>query len=187
MIIDAHQHVWDLTRAPYPWLGPEVAHWNRTFTFAELAPQLARNGVDATVMVQSDDDNGDTELMFEVADAYPTVVAIVAYLALDRPERAAARLNELRRDDRVVGVRNLIHHRADPDWILNPEVDAGLGVLEDGGVAFDLVSVLPRHLAHVPVLSQRHPNLRIVVDQTCCASSEFRCDRADRSPAMTRS
>ena len=164
MIIDAHQHVWDLTRAPYPWLGPEVPHWNRTFTFAELAPQLARNGVDATVMVQSDDDDGDTDLMFEVADAHPTVVAIVAYLALDRPEQAAARLDELRRDDRVVGVRNLIHTKADPDWILGPEVDAGLGVLEDGGVAFDLVSVLPRHLAHVPTLSERHPDLRIVID-----------------------
>lgn len=164
MIIDAHQHVWDLTRAPYPWLGPHVPQWNRTFGFEELAPHLARNGVSATVMVQSDDHDGDTDLMFEVANAHPTVAAIVAYLPLDRPEQAAARLSELRRDDRVVGIRNLVHHKADPDWITSAAVDEGLAVLEDGDVAFDFVSNLPRHLEHVPTLSERHPGLRIVID-----------------------
>ena len=29
MIIDAHQHVWDLERSPYRWLGPQVPEWNR--------------------------------------------------------------------------------------------------------------------------------------------------------------
>lgn len=164
MIIDAHQHVWDLTRAPYPWLGPDVPQWNRTFEFDELAPHLVRNGVDATVLVESDDDDGDTELMFEVADAHPTVVAIVAYLPLDQPEQAAERLSRLRRDDRVVGVRNLVHHKADPDWIISAPVDEGLAVLEAGDVAFDFVSTLPRHLEHVPTISERHPDLRIVLD-----------------------
>lgn len=164
MIIDAHQHVWDLTRAPYPWLGPHVPQWNRTFEFDELAPHLVRNGVDATVMVESDDDDGDTELMFEVADAHPTVVAIVAYLPLDQPEDAAERLSRLRRDDRVVGIRNLLHHKTDPDWITSAPVDEGLAVLEQGDVAFDFVSTLPRHLGHVPTISERHPGLRIVLD-----------------------
>lgn len=164
MIVDAHQHVWDLGRAPYPWLGQDVPEWNRTFTFEELQPHLARNGVDATVLVESDDHDGDTELMLEVADAHPQVAAIVAYVPLDHPEQAAARLAELRRDDRIVGVRNLIHHRTDPDWILRPEVADGLAILEGAEMSFDLVSVLPRHLQHVPALSERHPGLRIVID-----------------------
>jgi L-fuconolactonase len=63
-----------------------------------------------------------------------------------------------------VGVRNLIHNQPDPDWLLRPEVDAGLGVLERAGVTFDLVAVLPRHLELVPILSERHPGLRIVID-----------------------
>lgn len=164
MIIDAHQHVWDLDRSPYPWLGPQVPQWNRTFTFSELRPQLSRNQVTATVMVQSDDHDGDTELMLEVADCHAEVAAIVVFVPLDRPEEAAARLADLRRDDRVVGVRNLIHDRPDPDWILRPEVDEGLSVLEDAGVTFDLVGVLPRHLQHVPTLVERHPDLKIVLD-----------------------
>ncbi|MGW7684014.1 amidohydrolase family protein [Kribbella sp. NPDC054772] len=164
MIIDAHQHVWDLNRSPYQWLGPHVPQWNRTFTFEELRPKLTRNGVDATVLVQSDDHDSDTELMLEVADKHPEVAAVVAYVPLDRPDIAAERLAELRKDSRVVGIRNLIHDIPDPDWILRPEVDEGLGVLEQAGVTFDYVAVLPRHLEHVPTLSERHPGLRIVID-----------------------
>jgi L-fucono-1,5-lactonase len=164
MIIDAHQHVWDLDRSPYAWLGPHVPQWNRTFTFEELKPHLRRNGVDATVLVQSDDHDGDTDLMLEVADRHPEIAAIVAYVPLDRPDRAAERLADLRKDSRVVGVRNLIHDLPDPDWILRPEVDEGLRVLEDADVTFDYVGVLPRHLEHVPTLSERHPRLRLVID-----------------------
>ena len=117
------------------------------------------------MLVQADDDDGDTDLMFEVADAHPTVVAIVAYLpagsAQSTPPHGSA---NLRRDDRVVGIRNLVHHKADPDWIMSAKVDEGLAVLEDGDTAFDFVSNLPRHLEHVPTLSERHPGLRIVID-----------------------
>lgn len=164
MVIDAHQHVWDLARSPYPWLGPHVPQWHRTFTFEELRPQLAEGGVRATVLVQSDDHPGDTALMLEVADRHPEVVGVVAYVPLDRPDEAARALAELRADDRVVGVRNLIHDQPDPDWILRPDVDEGLGVLEEAGVTFDYVAVLPRHLEHVPTLVERHPDLRLVVD-----------------------
>ncbi len=164
MIIDSHQHVWDLTRSPYPWLGPDVPEYNRTFTFDEVQPQLRAQGVDATVLVQSDDHDGDTDLMIEVADRHPEVVGIVVYVPLDQPDLAAERLESLRGDDRVVGVRNLIHNIPDPDWILRPDVAEGLGLLERLGLTYDHVSVLPRHLEHVTTLSERHPDLRIVID-----------------------
>jgi L-fuconolactonase len=102
--------------------------------------------------------------MLEVADRHPEVAAIVAYVPLDRPDIAAERLAQLRKDTRVVGIRNLIHDLPDPDWILRPEVREGLGVLDQAGVTFDYVAVLPRHLEHVPTLSERHPGLRIVID-----------------------
>jgi L-fuconolactonase len=164
VIIDAHQHVWDLERASYPWLGPELPLWNRTFTFDELQPHLRRNGVTATVMVQSADNVADTALMRSVAERHAEVVGIVAYVPLDRPDDIAAELAELRTDRRIVGVRNLIHNIPDPDWILRPDVDESLGLLEDAQMTFDYVSVLGRHLEHLPVLAERHPQLPIVID-----------------------
>lgn len=164
MIIDAHQHVWDLDRASYPWLGPEVPLWNRTFELEELRPQLRRNGVTATVLVQSADNAEDTALMRSVADRHPEVVGIVAYVPLDRPADVAAQLAELAADRRVVGVRNLGSTQADPAWILRPDVGESLSLLEDAGLALDYVTVSAHPLAHVPVLVERHPRLRLVID-----------------------
>jgi L-fuconolactonase len=163
-IIDAHQHVWDPARARYDWLGPELAPIDTTMTFDELKPSLARAGVDATVLVQSADNDEDTALMLDVAAAKPQVVAIVAFAPLEQPEAVAARAEAFRANSLIVGVRNLIHNLPDPIWLLRPDVDAGLGVLEDAGLTFDLVAVLPEHLALVPTLVERHPDLRIVID-----------------------
>jgi L-fuconolactonase len=163
-IIDAHLHVWDLTRARYDWLGPEYAPINRSVSFDELRPRLIAAGVEASVLVQAADNAEDTDTMLRVADANPEIAGVVAWVPLERPEEAERRLAELRRDPRVVGVRNLIHDRADPDWILRPDVDEGLGVLERAGVTFDWVVGRARHLEHVARIGERHPGLRIVID-----------------------
>jgi L-fuconolactonase len=163
-VVDAHQHVWDPARARYDWLTSDLAPIDRTISFDELKPSLIRAGVDATVLVQSADNDDDTALMLEVAAANPEIVAVVAYAPLDRPAEVSARVRSFRSDSLVVGVRNLIHTMPDPEWLLRPDVDEGLGVLEEAGLTFDLVGVLPEHLALVPTLTERHPGLRIVID-----------------------
>jgi L-fuconolactonase len=164
MIIDAHQHVWNLNRAEYPWLTDELAPINRSMEFEELQPHLHRAGIRATVLVQSADNADDTDYMLDMAAGHDEVVAVVAYVPLDRPAEAAEQLDRLRRSPHVVGVRNLIHDQPDPDWVLRPDVDEGLTLLEGAGMTFDLVSVLPRHLEHITTLGERHPGLGIVID-----------------------
>ncbi len=163
-VIDSHQHVWDPARAEYAWLGPELAPINRAFGMEELLPELAAVGVDATVLVQAADNADDTALMVATADAHPEVAAIVGYAPLERPAEVAETLARWQGDSRMVGVRTLIHNQADPDWLLRPDVDEGLGLLEEAGIAFDVVAELPRHLELIPVLSERHPGLRMVID-----------------------
>lgn len=164
MIIDAHQHVWDPERASYPWLNDSLAPINRKMKFGDVAPSLRRANVQATVLVQSADNDEDTDLMFETAQKHPGVAGIVAYIPLANPARARERLDQLRQSDLTVGVRNLIHNIPDPDWLLLPEVDDGLSLVEDAGLTFDLVGVVPRHLEIVSEVSRRHPRLRIVID-----------------------
>lgn len=177
-IIDAHQHVWDPSRARYDWLTSTLAPINRRIGFDELRPSLHSAGVQATVLVQSADNAEDTALMLEVAEQNPEIAAVVAYVPLERPAEAARQLEVLRQNPLVVGVRNLIHDIPDPDWLLRPDVDDGLGVLEDADVTFDLVSVLPRHLEHAETIAARHPRLRIVIDHL----SKPPIGLADREP-----
>ena len=89
---------------------------------------------------------------------------MVAWVPLDRPAEAAAQLGELRRRPAFAGIRTLIHDQPDPDWLLRPDVGEGLALLESAGIPFDVIAVLPRHLSHVPVLSERYPALRMVLD-----------------------
>ncbi len=163
-VIDAHQHIWDPARARYDWLGPDSPEINRRFTFDELAPQLAAAGVEHTVLVQSADNAEDTALMVEAALAHPEVAGIVGYAPLERPDAAAAVIAAYASDPLIVGVRTLIHTQADPDWLLQPAVDASLSLLEQAGLTFDVVAVLPRHLELVPILAQRHPGLKMAID-----------------------
>jgi L-fuconolactonase len=163
-IIDAHQHVWDLAQAEYAWLGPEAGVLHRDFGMDDVAPEFAAAGVTGTVLVQSADNDEDTEHMFAVAEIAPIVHGIVGYVPLHEPERAAERLAELMKRPRFCGVRNLIHDRPDPQWLLRRDVDEGLGLLERAGVPFDVVGVLPEHLEAVLAISERHPDLDLVID-----------------------
>ena len=163
-LIDAHQHVWDLEQAEYAWLGPEAGVLYRNFGINDVAAEFAAAGVTGTVLVQSADNDDDTDHMFAVAAAAPIVLGIVGYVPLHQPDRAAERLAELQQRPRFCGVRNLIHARPDPHWLLRRDVDEGLGLLERAGVPFDVVGVLPEHLEAVLALSERHPDLDIVID-----------------------
>jgi L-fuconolactonase len=182
MVIDAHLHLWDIGRLRYEWLlRPEHQAINRTFGFEDFRERAAAAGVDRAVLVQAADDAEDTAAMFEIADAHREIAGVVAWVPLDQPELVVEQLDQLSGRSKFAGIRNLIHDQPDPDWLLRPDVGAGLALLESADVPLDVVSVLPRHLSHVPVLSERYPALRMVIDHL----SQPPIGRADWEPWRT--
>jgi len=163
-IIDAHQHFWDPRKVDYPWLDPSSDILYRRYEPDDLAPLMSRFGVSQTVLVQSGDSRSDSEYMFDVTSDRTEVAGIVAWVPLDDPSAATSMLDEWKRHDRFVGIRNLIHTREDPDWILRSDVGESLALLEAERVPFDYVAVLARHLDHLPLLCARYPSLDIVID-----------------------
>jgi L-fuconolactonase len=163
VIIDAHLHLWDLDRAEYPWLTPEIGDLYRSIAFPEIAPVLRVRGIDGAILVQASDEAADTEVMLAAADAHPQILGVVAWSPLDDPARLAADLERWAEDPRIVGVRNLIHERP-PAWLERPVVDEGFAVLAAAGVPFDFVTADPAALAALPGIGARHPDLRIVLD-----------------------
>ncbi|RMB82359.1 amidohydrolase [Streptomyces shenzhenensis] len=163
-VVDTHLHVWDPGRAAYDWLGPAMSPVDRAMRFRDARPALRTAGVTAAVLVQAADNHADTDLMLATAATNPEVVGVVAWVPLDDPDRARARLAVLRRDPHMVGVRTLLHERSDPDWILGPDAGAGLALLAEAGLTFDYSTSSPAALRHLPELAARHPTLRLVVD-----------------------
>lgn len=163
MIIDAHQHVWDLGRARYGWMGPGLGDIHRTVEFSELAPTLERLGIGGTVLVQAADNAADTDLMLDVAASELLVKAVVAWAPLDDPLALPARLEELHARPVVAGIRVLVHER-EPRWIEQPAVDRGLAQLAQTGLSLDFPTAGFAALAELPGIGVRHPDLRIVID-----------------------
>ena len=164
MRIDAHLHVWDRARASYEWLTGQPPEIDRDIRFEEVLPHLDRAGVDKAVLVQSADNVEDTLNMLEVARGQDRVAGVVGWLPLEDPRATERLLEGLYREPLLVGVRTLIHDRADPDWVLRPDFDRGLALLGAAELPYDFVTADPEALRHVPRLSTRHPELRLVID-----------------------
>jgi L-fuconolactonase len=165
VIVDSHQHFWDLEAVEYPWLVPDYGPIFRTFTPAELEPQLVTAGVDRTVLVQAANSYEDTDSMLRQAAAHAWIGAVVGWVPLEDAAEAARILDErYLRDPWFKGVRHLNHEEPDPDWLVRPAVIDGLEVLQERDVPYDVVAVYPLHLRHVPTLAQACPDLRMVID-----------------------
>lgn len=163
-IIDTHQHSWDLSKVDYPWLGPNAGPLYRTYLVSELEPQLAEAGVTATVMVQAADSVADTVYMLDQADVYPWIIGVVGWVPLLEPEETAKALARFTRNPNFKGVRHLIHNEPDSHWLLQEPVIESLALLSEAGLSFDVVATNHEHLECVPVLSEKVPNLKMVID-----------------------
>jgi L-fuconolactonase len=163
-LIDTHLHIWDLDRGDYPWLGPEAGLLYRTYTIDEVDAARREANVEGAILVQAANNRRDTELMLESMAGYPWILGVVAWVDLKAGAGVQAAAVELKSTGRVVGIRHLIHNEPDPDWIVQPAVIDGLRALADLGLPFDVVSVLPQHLAHVATVAQALPELSLVID-----------------------
>ena len=121
-------------------------------------------GSTRTILVQAACTDGDTDAMFEQADAQRVDRRRHRLGRPRSPDRARARLDELARRPKLRGIRHLIHEEADPHWILRDDVLESLALLEDTRLVLELPCVFPRHLGDVPELAQRFPGLTIVID-----------------------
>jgi len=161
MIIDSHLHVWDPSRAEYPWLDDGLGGLNRTISFDEIAPALEERGIGGAVLVQASDNADDTAVMLAVAERRPEVLGVVAWTPLDRPERVAADVEQF--GPAVVGVRNLVHER-EREWALQAAVGDSLELLAAAGLPLDFPTSTFPALADIATLGHRHPNLTLVID-----------------------
>jgi L-fuconolactonase len=183
VIIDSHQHLWDLDAVEYPWLVPDYGPIYRTFTPGELAPQLAAAGVERTVLVQAANSYADTDSMLARASSHEWIGAVVGWVPLEDPGEAARVLDSrYLADPKFKGIRHLNHEEADPDWLIRTTVIDSLKVLEERGLVYEVVAVHPLHLGHVPALAMACPKLLIVIDHLAkppIASGDYKDWKAD--------
>jgi L-fuconolactonase len=165
VIVDAHHHFWDPSKADYPWLTDELAAIRRPFTPADLAPLLEANGIDATVLVQTRSSLDETREFLSTATATPFIRGVVGWVDLTDPgvPDTIAALRDAPGGDRLVGIRHQVHDEADPEWLLRDEVGRGIRAVRDAGLVYDLL-VRSRELPAALTLARREAGTRFVLD-----------------------
>ena len=161
MIVDAHHHFWDPSRRAYPWMGPELDAIRRPYGPDELAPVAGNAGVERTVLVQTVSNPAETLEFLAVADQHSLIAGVIGWFDLTDP--ALGHTIDERRTPKLVGVRHQVHDEADPEWLLRDEVQRGLAVVGEAGLAYDLL-VRARELPAALETVRRHPDLRFVID-----------------------
>ncbi|HSE24041.1 MAG TPA: amidohydrolase family protein [Pyrinomonadaceae bacterium] len=162
MIIDSHQHFWQVGRFEYPWLTRELGVLYRDYLPADLEPILKHNKVAETVLVQASNSLEETQWLLELADENEFIAGVVGWVDLKSP-LVGQQLDRFLRHNKFKGVRHLVESEPLDDWLVQREVLTGLSVLEARSVPYDLL-VHPRHLKFVPQIVEACPNLRMVID-----------------------
>ena len=160
MIIDSHQHLWQIGRNDQSWPTPDLATICRDFMPADLA--AAAQGVDGTVLVQSQPSETDTLWLLQVAKMTPLIKGVVGWTDMAAP-KAVERIRYLSRQPKFKGLRPMLQGLSEDDWVLRPELDAALTAMVELGLSFDAL-VFTRHLGVIATLAQRYPDLAIVID-----------------------
>ena len=163
MIVDAHQHFWDPAQADYPWMTDD--RLRRRYGPQDLEPLLHANGVDGTVLVQARQELDETRALLAVAAAHPWVLGVVGWI--DLTGDVAAQLAELPAGP-LVGVRHVLEDEPHPGWLVREDVQRGLAVVAEAGLAYDLLVRTPQLPAAVETV-RRHPALQFVLDHVAKA------------------
>lgn len=158
--IDAHHHVWTVSRGDYDWLTPDLPI-HRDYTLDDLRALLGN--ITATVLVQAAPTEAETAFMIDVARGSDSLVrAVVGWVDMLQPD-APERIARLGNEPLVKGLRPMLQDIPDTKWVLQDALRPAFQAMIDVGLRFDAL-IQPRHLRHLVTLCTHYPDLRVVID-----------------------
>lgn len=186
LIVDTHQHLWDLSKFKLPWLGTEKSLLNQTYhqrEYAEATRGLNMKCVYMEVDVAEEQLVAEAEHVIEQSRAgKPTVAAVIG----SRPDSAefAAYVHRFRDTPEVKGMRRVLHGESTPaGFCLSDRFVESMKLLGQRGFSFDLC-MRPKDLSDGAKLAERCPDTRFILDHCGNAAPEaFRTRKVDSEPA----
>jgi predicted TIM-barrel fold metal-dependent hydrolase len=164
-VVDAHIHLFDPTRpGGIPW--PEKT--DTVLYHPSLPPRYARlaepHSVVGAIAVECSSWLIDNFWLLDVAEQNPIMLGFIGDLLPDAPDFAAT-VDRLHRSPLFLGIRyGNLWNRDMNAAAQNPDFIAGLKLLADSGLVLETANPDAALLAAVVAVSDRVPNLRIVLD-----------------------
>jgi L-fuconolactonase len=162
MHIDAHQHFWNYDPRAYQWIDETMTPLRRDFLPADLQDELEREGFQGSVAVQARQSLQETRWLLELAAQSPFILGVVGWVDLRSPQ-AAAHLEQLAQNPKLVGIRHIVQSEPDDRFLLQPDFLRGISLLAEFDLAYDIL-IYPKHLTVAAEFVRRFPEQRFVLD-----------------------
>jgi len=181
MMIDTHQHLWNLEQFPYSWCAG-IGKLNRSYLLRDYLDAAKGVGVTKTIFMECDVDEphalDEARHIQSLAEQKPHdppdpgAPRIAGIIAGGRPERGGfeQHLDELKRLPLVRGVRRVLHTQGD-DVPRSPLFAENLRLLPKYGFTFDLC-VTGRQLPIAIALAKQCPGVSFILDH--CGSPDIK-------------
>jgi L-fuconolactonase len=160
--IDAHQHFWKYDPPDFSWVTDEMAVLRRDFLPDELARELAANGMDASIAVQTSQSEKGTAFLLDLAGMNSKIAGVVGWVDLRAPN-VRERLREYSRYQKLRGFRHIVQAEPDDRFLLREDFLRGLACLKEFNFTYDIL-IYPKQLPAAVELVRRMPEQAFVVD-----------------------
>jgi predicted TIM-barrel fold metal-dependent hydrolase len=166
-IVDAHMHLWNPEQFSMPWLA-DVPSLNRPYGLYDYREQTQNLPIMAMVYievgVEAQDALREARYVAELAREEPRLQAIVAAAPVEHGAAVRAHLESLVAVSPLIkGVRRNIQDETEPDFCLRPDFVAGVRLLSEYNLSFDLC-IKHWQLPGVIELVRRCPHTPFILD-----------------------
>jgi L-fuconolactonase len=162
MKIDAHQHFWRYDPARHDWITPEMRVLQRDWLPEHLRPELSAAGIDATVAVQADSSEQETDFLLDLARTSSEIAGVVGWVDLTAAG-IRDRLEYFAQFKKLKGFRHVAQSEADDCFLIRDDFLRGIQGLEAYRFTYDIL-IYPRQLPAAAELVKRFPRQLFVVD-----------------------
>src|ERR1035438_3624225 len=186
MNIDSHQHFWIYDSVRDAWIDDSMRVLKRDFLPADLATQLDANPIDASIAVQADQSERETQFLLDLAKRTKRIAGVVGWIDLVSPQ-VDRRLQFFSQFQKLCGFRHVAQSEPDDHFLLRADFVRGIACLHEFDFTYDIL-VYPRQLPAALELVSKFPRQRFVVDHL--AKPEIRAKNiatwADQMGSMAR-
>ena len=163
-IVDSHHHLWDhSTGFDYSWQeGEENAVLRKNFMPDTLHSITKTNQIEQTVVVQAVQSVEELHWLLKIADENPFITGVVGWVDL-KDKNVSKTLETVAKHPKLKGIRHVVQEEPDDNWLLQEDVISGLKDVASFNLTYDVL-IVPRHMKSVPILAEKIPNLRMVID-----------------------
>ncbi len=161
-VIDAHQHFWKFDPLRDSWINDDMKIIQKDFLPADLETLFKENGIEGSVVVQSDQSEIENEFQLKNADEYDFIKGVVGWIDLQADD-LEEKLIYYKQFKKLKGFRHVLQGEPKRDLMLQPSFKRGIGLLNKFGFTYDIL-IFPDQLVYVKELVAEFPNQLFVLD-----------------------